>query len=261
MRNYLTLLLAAGVCTSASAELTQVSNDALWPTEAVISSGMPGATFTLSDGTTAVIDYESERDVKDQRALTQTFTIGGAGYVISDLYFGYVGGTAIPDDVQIRIFEVDDVHGDGSDADDDQINGFPTGGGLNTVEIFNETITLTSLITAGDDPIKLMHVNITDGLTLPGRTGPAGYAISLYNPDTDGVLPFKWAIERSDPGTGPFLGPYLGGRPYSDNAGSAQETQDWAFAMDGVAVPEPSTFALLAGLATLALVMVRRRRK
>jgi len=262
MKIYLPLLLVAGMSSYTSAQLVQISNDAAWPTAAVIDTGAPGTSFTLSDTSSSIIDYDGERDVKDQRTLLQTFSVSGAGYLVTDLYFGYSGGSGTSDDVQIRIFEVDDVHGDGSTADDDQINGFPTGtdGDLNTNEIFNQSITFTSLVTTVGD-FNVMHVSIPGGFLLPGIPGSGGYGISLFNPDNDGVFPFRWAIERSDTGTGVNLGPYLGGRSYSDNGGSAQETYDWALAMEGEAIPEPSTYALLAGVATLGLAIWRRRRK
>ncbi|MGC9453047.1 MAG: PEP-CTERM sorting domain-containing protein [Oceanipulchritudo sp.] len=263
MKKLLSILFLGGACLTASAApaVYQLSNDAVWPATAAINSGTPGDPFALSGGGTSIIDYESERDVKDNRTLFQTFSVGGAGLEVTDLYIGYVGGTGINDTFELRIFEVDDVHGRGSDADDDQILGFPTGseGGLNTIEIYNELVYVTTLVTLATDPIKVLHLSV-NGLTLPARTGPAGYGLSLFNPDTDGVFPFKWAIERSDAlSNAANMGPYLGGRGYSDNAGSAEENHDWAFAIDGTPIPEPATTALIVLTAVLGWVGLRRR--
>jgi len=255
----ITLVSLSLAATSASAipGMTLVTNDAPWPSGAVINSGTPGDSYALSGGGTAVITYAAERDVKQQRELTQTFTVNGPGLAVSDMYFGYVApGDVASAAIQVRIFQVDDVHGRGSDGDDDQIIDLPgIGGELNMVELFTLPVTVSSASLDASD-LKVIHFDVTD-VTLLGGT----YAISLYNPSTANEHPFKWAIERGDGlSNAANLGPYLGGRGYSDNAGSAEENHDWAFAIDGAVVPEPSTYALVMLGAIGAFVFLRRRR-
>ncbi len=260
-------LFATSALAQAGFTASVVSANAAWPTGAAINSGNPLDNYAISAplGGTAVITYAGERDVKNQRTLSQSFSVGGAGLNVTDLYFGYSGGTGTTDSVQIRIFEVDDVHGlantAGNSASDDVIFGFPvTGAGtLNTVEVYNQAVDLTALTTTTAN-FNTMHISVS-GITLPARTGPAGYLISLYNPDTDGVLPFKWAIERADTQTnGANAGPYLGGRSFGDNDGSHEENMDWAFAIDGTPIPEPATTGLILLGAVAGLVLLRRRR-
>lgn len=259
-------LFAMSVSAQTGFTASVVTNDAVWPTGSAINSGNPGDLFAISPptGGTAVIGYENERDVKNQRTISQSFSVGGAGLNVTDLYFGYSGGSGITDTVQIRIFKVDDVHGLANTANnaasDDVIFSFPvTGPGtLNTVEIYNQAVPLTAQNTLVSD-FDVMHLSVS-GITLPARTGPAGYLIALYNPDTDGVLPFKWAIERSDTQTNAAnAGPYLGGRAFGDHDGSHEENHDWAFAIDGTAIPEPATTVLIMLGAVAGFVALRRR--
>jgi hypothetical protein len=266
LSSLISLLLTAGLAFGQPGFVANlVSSDAAWPTGAAINSGNPGENFALSTVGKGLIDYEAERDVKNQRTLSQSFSVGGAGLNVTDLYIGYVGGTNITDTVQIRIFEVEDVHGlansDGNSASDDLIFGFPvTGPGtLNTNEIYNQAVDLTSDGITDETTFKTIHLSV-DGITLPAQTGPAGYLLSLYNPDTDGVLPFKWAIERDDTAlNGANAGPYLGGRAFGDNDGSHEENHDWAFAIQGTPIPEPAATGLILIAIVGGFALLRRR--
>lgn len=252
--------LALALTSSASAfTVSQVNNDAAWATGAVINSGNPGDMYTLVDGSMAVIDYEGERDAKNQRPLMQSFKLPPlvTSLEVTDLYLGYSGGSGTADVLEIIIWEMTDIY-DGGDTDDDKTsNPLPVGVGT----LFDMgTVTTTAQTTLGTD-FDVMHYSI-DGLTLTAKPGVMGYGLMVYNPDTDNILPFKWAAERSDSDVGgENLGPYLFGRPYSDNEGSFQENHDLAFAIDGRAtvVPEPSVLGLLgAGVGALFLILRRR---
>ena len=242
-------------CGSAIGQVSVVSNDAAWPADAVVDTGAPGTAMVTQVGVPHTLDYDGERDVKNQRPLLQTFNLPAdvSELVVEDIYIYYWGGNTSSggavDSFDILIFEIDDVFAAGGvSGDDDITSNPPVNAGNGGLPIFSGSVTVgpASIDLADTKTRHVLHLSIIGGPTLTKRPGNAGYGFMLYNPDTDGTYPFKWAAERI-PYEFPVtidLGPYLLGRPYSDSSGSFQESHDLSLAVDGTATPAES-WALL----------------
>lgn len=236
MRSLLTFSLTAvalGVWVgSAQGAMTASINNqnAAWPVGAVIDTGAP----QVSPGEP---DYDGERDVKDQRLLLQTFQVSQQ-LDVSDIFVYYkVPNQVVSDSFEVRIYQTADVFNSGTDADNDQTD-------LSKLTLVDSATVTWDHTAAVSDP-GVLHIGVS-GLTLPALAGPAGYGIILYNPDTDGILPFKWAGERT-------IDTYAGGRSYSDSTTSWTSDDDWSLAI----IPEPASAVLL--LAGAGLLFRRRR--
>lgn len=136
---------------------------------------------------------------------------------------------------------------------------------------------LTGTITRASDPYSRIDVNGTDalGLRVSGDAGDMGLrslnGTSVYLV-MSAVLPVNFTTGASyvDPVT--YFSAYLGS--YTPTSGSIAMLQGFggqddllAFTVTNVtiaaasAIPEPSTYALLAGAGALGLVVLRRRRR
>ncbi len=229
------LLLFTAAVAEGAMTASIVSQDAAWPTGAVIDTGAPN--FPV-DPLGPQPDYEGERDVKNQRPHLQTFLLSQE-LVVTDIYIRYNNpNTTVSDGFELRVYETPDVFNSGTAGDND----------------ITDLTKLTLLGSAAlvhdhtDQPATSdanMHFSVS-GLTLPPLAGPAGYGVMLYNPDTDGILPFKWAGERE-------VDVFADGRAYSDSGTSWTSGHDWSLAI----VPEPASALLLLAAGGM---MIRRRR-
>ena len=256
--------LSAATFLAGTAFAVSFNNNAVWDASAAINTGTPGDTYKLFDGSSAVIDYEAERDVKDQRPLMQTFQLKSAASLsVTDIFFQYNGANGLVDTIDLIVYKLDDVFAFGTPADDDIATNPPVGG----TEIWKQSVTLNGVKDSDLSNNYTMQISGLSGLTLQSTTGVEGYGLMMFNPDKDGGFPFKWAIERTEgkiPSVGDgSLGPYPFGRPYSDNEGSAQEEHEFSLALAGnaAATTVSDTGATLAmlGLGIAGVFVVRRR--
>ncbi len=252
----------AGTFLVGQALAASFDNNATWDSSAVVNTGTPGDTYQLFSGATAVIDYEGERDVKNQRPLMQTFQLpkNVLSLTVSEIFFQYNGAGGAFDTIDLIFFALDDVFARGTPADDDIATIPPAGG----TEIWRQSIDINGQVGNVANNFTMRIFDLA-GPTLTQTTGNAGYGFMLFNPDTDGLFPFKWAAERDEPKIPSVadgsLGPYPFGRPYSDNPGSFQEEHDLSLALGGRVTRVPDTGASLAllGLSISALALLRRR--
>jgi len=94
-------------------------------------------------------------------------------------------------------------------------------------------------------------LTLTTPLTLTATTGTAGYGLRLSGASNANGQGFEW--ERSTAAAGNF---YAEGSSYEN--GASEGDRDYSLALVAVAVPEPSSLALL-GLGSLSMIVRRRR--
>ncbi len=242
----LTFLLLAGTL---GATTSVVSSSATWPVGAAVDTGAPGTAMVTPGGDPYVLDYEGERDAKNQRPLLQSFKLpANAGTLqISDIYLYYRNIGASTDDLQILIFEIDDVFGAGTPGgSDDVTQNPPANAGNGGVPIYQATVTITPEPTGEN---HVLHLSVSGAPLLHARSGDAGYGFMVTNPDNDNVYPLKWKGERAPvgttaPGSANGSNPYLPGRAYSDNDGSFEETYDFSLAIVGTTTPAPALLSI-----------------
>jgi hypothetical protein len=229
--------------TPAAAGVT-VNENAAWPSSPAIE------TFERTDA-----NIESERDMRFDRDLTQTFQATSA-FQVDKVYIDYEEGLE-GKEISIRLFTVADVNAADPviDPDDPSFSG--------TVLFSGLTHVTTSGILMGSPPAgnnnvgAAMEFDLTgaDEVMLSANTGTEGYAFQIQRTglgsdvDDTAERAFKWHYNNNDD-------LYASGRGYA--IGGGPDAPD-DFLMAIVAVPEPGALALVAMAAGGALKRRRRR--
>ncbi|CAA6676650.1 MULTISPECIES: PEP-CTERM sorting domain-containing protein [unclassified Lentimonas] len=133
-----------------------------------------------------------------------------------------------------------------------ETNNLNTGGDYATLNPTNNwglaatganSVTMTTVIDFVADTVTYSYANPNDG-----DGGTVVYASYAYTGSA--VNELRFALDAENNASAYAFGDGTGGEYYAINS----------VTLTGVAVPEPSTFALLGGLCALGYVMVRRRR-
>jgi hypothetical protein len=182
--------------------------------------------------------------VDENRFLTQTFQVA-SGFTLGKIYID-VDSLAANSTFDISIFSVADTNA-GARPDD-----IPTG-----TNLLATTSATTPGSISGTSSVLEFDFTGTDQITLAASVGTAGYAIqfNVTGPDVD---PFVWRAHSSGSGT-TNTDLYTTGQGYASVLGGGFTHSETDFSLGLVAVPEPSSFALLAGMFGLTWVMLRRR--
>ncbi|MFW5732470.1 MAG: PEP-CTERM sorting domain-containing protein [Planctomycetota bacterium] len=181
------------------------------------------------------VDYwttTTERDVKSNRQLTQTFSIGET-FILDKFYVG-VNKLDAGETFDLRIFEVSDPESTSLSV---------TGSDLVNITGLSTPDTVSSGTGAASTDVIGVEFDLTgtDEITL--QSGMF-YGIQLNRTDSDEC--FAWAWNGSDG--------FSGGAAYQDGSKVVNPDNDLAFAL---VAPEPATMGLLA---IGGLAMLRRRK-
>jgi len=221
-----------------------VNEQSVWPSAPAIE------TFERTDG-----NIESERDMRFERDLTQTFQVTSP-FQLDKIFIDYEEGLE-GKEFTVRLFTVDDVNAADPIIDPDHASF--TG----SVLFSGLTHTTTAGILMGNPPSgnnnvgAAMELDLTgpDEVFLAANTGTEGYAFQFQRTgagsdvDDGAERAFKWHYNNNDD-------LYATGRGYA--IGGGPDAPD-DFLMAIVAVPEPGTIALGLLAAAAALLTCRRR--
>jgi hypothetical protein len=240
--------LTTGAGTARAAVVSSVDTLAAFPSSAEFQTFNPN-----NAATTPTVERTVREDAAlatGTRILNQSFQLG-SDLTIGEIDILFVRGVSGNQGL-LRIFEVADTRADDFTAD------------AANPSLLNITFTMPDGLIPTDNTQQTLRLQLTgaDQITLPARTGPAGYIFSLSSTvDADTAANrevFTWRMGEGLDGANnterlnnSF---YVPGRiAYDDYNGAvnSERRRDGVFAL--VAVPEPSMLALV-GLGGLALV-------
>ena len=223
------------------------------------------ATFKSFDPNNAATAPTTERTLREDatlstgtRLLNQSFQLG-SDLTLGEIDFLFVRGVSGNQGV-LKIFQVADTRADDFTAD------------AANPALLNITFTMPAGLDAADNTQQTLRLILSgaDQVTLPARTGPAGYVLSLASTvDADTATNrevFTWRMGEGPDGTSNTQrldnSFYVPGRiAYDDYNGAttSERRRDGAFALAAAApVPEPTCLGLLT--LTLSGALLRRRR-
>ncbi len=171
----------------------------------------------------------------------QTFQVTGTGYTVTDLYIA-TDDYAANATVNFRLYSIADA-----------VTSTATGYYPTPIEV----LWSGSFSQASANSLnQTFRIQLTgaDQFTLAANTGNAGYAFEVFTEGTTQVI--DWSREASS-----VSSTYMAYRqPLTGDPVRVDNTRNLYFAFDGVAIPEPSTYAALLGVVALGLCALRRRR-
>ena len=222
------------------------------------------AAFQTFDPNNAATAPTTERTLREDatlatgtRLLNQSFQLG-SDLTLGEIDLLFVRGVS-GNQGTLKIFQAADTRADDFSTD------------AQNAALLNITFTMPDGLDATDNTQRTLRLILTgaDQVTLPARTGPAGYVLSLASTvDADTATNrevFTWRMGEGPDGTSNTQrldnSFYVPGRiAYDDYNGAvnSERRRDGAFALVAAAVPEPASLGLLT--LTLTGALLRRRR-
>jgi hypothetical protein len=263
MKRFFTLAAAVAAFTTATPAFAQLWDNAAQGNGTLIThpNGMTG---TVAGTHRSAISTPGSNSFGSGAAggfrLADNFTVTGGGWTISSLqFFGYLTGATTPSATALTVRIWDNtpgapgsniIFGDGT-TNILTSTGFAAGpGGL---AIYRTTGTDTAGATRRVQQLTTSNVN----LTLVAGTYWVDFAYTgiSFTPPLSGVggLPPAGDAMQYDPATLTWF-------PVLDNTGTGPQ-MDFPFIVNGTAVPEPSTTAMLISGLGLAAAALRHRRR
>lgn len=189
---------------------------------------------------TTIGDGFNERNVRNDRANTQTFQVGST-FTLDAIYIEYQSGGYSDGDVTLSIYNVADVNASTLSLGSLVVSGTFTS---------NSTTRAAAGFTSSTSATSLLAFDFTgsDEVSIGATAGTAGYALQFTTTAGSNAV-FAW--QRG--------GGYAGGSSYE--AGSINSGLDYAVAFTAVAIPEPSSAAALAGALAVGVALTQRRRR
>lgn len=221
------------------------------------------AAFKTFDPNNAATAPTTERTLREDatlptgtRLLNQSFQLGSS-LTIGEIDLLFVRGVS-GNQGTLRIFQVADTRADDWATD------------AQNAPLLNLTFTMPAGLDPADNTQQTLRLQLTgaDQVTLPARTGPAGYVLSLGSTvDADTATNrevFTWRMGEGPDGANNTArldnSFYVPGRlAYDDynGANNSERRRDGAFALLAPSVPEPASLGLLT--LTLTTALLRRR--
>jgi hypothetical protein len=222
------------------------------------------AAFKTFDPNNAATAPTTERTLREDSTLTtgtrllnQSFQLG-SDLTLGEIDFLFVRGFSGNQGV-LKIFPVADTRADDFTTD------------AQNAALLNITFTMPADLDSTSNTQQTLRLQLTgaDQVTLPARTGTAGYVLSLASTvDADTATNrevFTWRMGEGPDGTSNTQrldnSFYVPGRiAYDDYNGAvnSERRRDGAFAFVAASVPEPTSLGLLT--LTLSGAFLRRRR-
>jgi hypothetical protein len=224
------------------------------------------ATFQSFDPNNSATAPTTERTLREDatlatgtRLLNQSFQLG-SDLTLGEIDLLFVRGVSGNQGV-LKIFQAADTRADDFATD------------AQNTPLLNITFTMPDGLDPADNTQRTLRLQLTgaDQVTLPARTGPAGYVLSLGSTvDADTATNrevFTWRMGEGPDGTSNTQrldnSFYVPGRiAYDDYNGAvnSERRRDGAFALVAASIPEPASLGLLSLTLTGAGALLRRRR-
>jgi hypothetical protein len=213
-----TMLVMAG--------MTATSRAAVTPSIDIGPNFPSAADFQPFDPHNAATPTAAERTVSGTRFLSQTFQLA-APTAVNEIDLMFVRGVS-GNSARLQIFDVADT------LAGDITNDYNTAVGSNAF-LADFNFTMPGGLEPGSNVEQVLRLSLSgaDQFTLPAKTGPAGYGLSLSSTDQSSEV-FTWRF--GDPATGGGTGWYADGRVYYDDfvsSGSTETRRDGLFALQG----------------------------